>query len=85
MRELRFWQVDAFSSEPYKGNPAAIVFDADPLTADEMQTIREKAGFDLKRDVGSSSARWTFPETLTPPGAAIAWIRAAMLKASPKY
>lgn len=36
---LHFWQVDAFSDAPYKGNPAAVVFDADRLTSDEMQTI----------------------------------------------
>ena len=39
MQELKFWQVDAFSDEPYKGNPAAIVFEADVLTSDQMQTI----------------------------------------------
>ena len=39
MKSYRFWQVDAFSHEPYKGNPAAIVFEADPLSAEQMQTI----------------------------------------------
>ena len=39
MKTYRFWQVDAFSHEPYKGNPAAIVFEADPLSAEQMQTI----------------------------------------------
>jgi len=39
MREYRFWQVDAFSAEPYLGNPAAVVFEADSLETTEMQTI----------------------------------------------
>ncbi len=39
MKTYRFWQVDAFSHEPYMGNPAAIVFEADPLSAEQMQTI----------------------------------------------
>ncbi len=39
MREYQFWQVDAFSVEPYLGNPAAVVFQADSLETNEMQTI----------------------------------------------
>jgi len=39
MSEYRFWQVDAFSRERYKGNPAAVVFDADGLERSQMQTI----------------------------------------------
>lgn len=38
-RTLSFWQVDAFSARPYLGNPAAVVFDADGLTTEEMQRI----------------------------------------------
>ncbi len=33
----RFLQVDVFSEIPYRGNPVAVVLDADGLTADEMQ------------------------------------------------
>ncbi|MFF3911441.1 PhzF family phenazine biosynthesis protein [Streptomyces sp. NPDC001848] len=31
--------VDAFATEPLKGNPVAVYFDADDLTADQMQRI----------------------------------------------
>jgi len=47
--EHRFWQVDAFSAEPYLGNPAAVVFDADDLSTDEMQTIARQ--FNLSETV----------------------------------
>ena len=36
---VRFKQVDVFTSHPFKGNPLAVVFDADSLTGDEMQAI----------------------------------------------
>lgn len=39
MRKYRFRQIDSFSRERYLGNPAAVVFDADSLTGDEMQII----------------------------------------------
>ena len=38
-KAFEFWQVDAFSDEPYKGNAAAVVFEAAELTPDQMQTI----------------------------------------------
>ncbi len=36
---VRFKQVDVFTSVPFKGNPLAVVFDADTLSADQMQAI----------------------------------------------
>ncbi|WP_025598920.1 PhzF family phenazine biosynthesis protein [Burkholderia sp. WSM2230] len=36
---VRFKQVDVFTSVPFKGNPVAVVFDADALSADQMQAI----------------------------------------------
>lgn len=33
------WTVDAFTTERYKGNPCAVVFDGDDLSADQMQRI----------------------------------------------
>ncbi|WJF91684.1 PhzF family phenazine biosynthesis protein [Paraburkholderia bonniea] len=36
---VRFKQVDVFSSTPFKGNPLAVVFDADGLTSVQMQAI----------------------------------------------
>jgi PhzF family phenazine biosynthesis protein len=35
----RFKQVDVFTSTPFKGNPLAVVLDAEGLSADQMQTI----------------------------------------------
>ena len=39
MAEFPFMQVDAFTNTPLGGNPCAIVFDADALTATQMQAI----------------------------------------------
>lgn len=36
---VRFKQVDVFTSVPFKGNPLAVVFDADALDAQQMQAI----------------------------------------------
>lgn len=37
--QYSMWQVDSFSRERFKGNPCGIVFEADSLTDDQMQTI----------------------------------------------
>lgn len=39
MRRYRLYQVDAFTSERFRGNPAGVVPDASGLTAAEMQAI----------------------------------------------
>jgi PhzF family phenazine biosynthesis protein len=36
---VRFKQVDVFTSVPFKGNPLAVVFDADALDDEQMQSI----------------------------------------------
>lgn len=36
---VRFKQVDVFTSVPFKGNPLAVIFDADTLSAEHMQAI----------------------------------------------
>src|SRR5262245_49333732 len=36
---LRFAQVDVFTSEPYRGNPVAVVLDADGLGTEDMQRL----------------------------------------------
>jgi PhzF family phenazine biosynthesis protein len=36
---LRFVVVDAFAEQPYRGNPAGVVFDADALSDDQMRHI----------------------------------------------
>jgi PhzF family phenazine biosynthesis protein len=38
-QSVHFKQVDVFTSVPFKGNPLAVVFDADGLSGDEMQAI----------------------------------------------
>ena len=45
----RFWIVDAFSGEPLRGNPAAVVLDAEGLTDSAMQRIA--AEFNLSETV----------------------------------
>jgi PhzF family phenazine biosynthesis protein len=39
LRKVRFQQVDVFTAEPFKGNPLAVVFDADELRTEHMQAI----------------------------------------------
>lgn len=39
MRTRRFKQVDVFTAQPFRGNPVAVVLDADGLATDDMQRI----------------------------------------------
>src|SRR5437870_807948 len=39
MPALKFKQVDVFTSEPFRGNPVAVVLGADALSAADMQRI----------------------------------------------
>jgi PhzF family phenazine biosynthesis protein len=39
MNPLRFKQVDVFTAVPFRGNPVAVVLDADALASEEMQRI----------------------------------------------
>ncbi|MEX0958870.1 MAG: PhzF family phenazine biosynthesis protein [Burkholderiales bacterium] len=39
MKQLAFRQVDVFTRVPFKGNPVAVVFDADSLGTQQMQAI----------------------------------------------
>lgn len=34
-----FWQIDAFTTQPFCGNPAAVVFDCDDMSAEWMQAV----------------------------------------------
>ncbi|WP_153102230.1 PhzF family phenazine biosynthesis protein [Paraburkholderia hayleyella] len=38
-KNVRFKQVDVFTSTPFKGNPLAVVFEADGMTSVQMQAI----------------------------------------------
>ena len=35
----RYKQVDVFTSQQFKGNPLAVIFDADSMSTEEMQQI----------------------------------------------
>jgi PhzF family phenazine biosynthesis protein len=48
-----FWLVDAFTSEPFRGNPAGVVLDAAGLTNETMRLIA--------REVGASETAFVFP------------------------
>ena len=39
MKYLNFKQVDVFPNETFKGNPVAVIFDADDLTSEQMKDI----------------------------------------------
>ncbi len=39
MRKLKIYQIDSFTKEKYKGNPAGVVVNADGLTENQMQLI----------------------------------------------
>lgn len=39
MQRFKFWQVDSFTHEPFKGNPAAVVIHDEPLDEELMQKI----------------------------------------------
>lgn len=39
MKEIIVYQIDSFTKEKFKGNPAGVVLDAENLTAEEMQLI----------------------------------------------
>ncbi|MBN3725636.1 PhzF family phenazine biosynthesis protein, partial [Burkholderia sp. Ac-20379] len=38
-RRVRFKQVDVFTATPFRGNPLAVIFDADALSDADMQAI----------------------------------------------
>lgn len=48
-----FWLVDAFTGEPFRGNPAGVILDAAGLEAETMRLIA--------REVGASETAFVFP------------------------
>ncbi|HET6271792.1 MAG TPA: PhzF family phenazine biosynthesis protein [Bacteroidota bacterium] len=73
LRKVRIKQVDAFTEIPLTGNPAGVVFNAQSLTDQEMQTIaREMAvsetAFILPATTPAASLRirWFTPQTEAP-------------------
>lgn len=66
MRELKFWQVDAFTQEPFKGNPAAVFILEKELDDDLMQLIAiemnlSETAFILLRENKKPLLRWFTP------------------------
>lgn len=45
MKSVKVYHYDAFSEEPYKGNPVGVVLNGDELTDDQMQEAAFKVGF----------------------------------------
>ncbi|MGD9932497.1 MAG: PhzF family phenazine biosynthesis protein [Dehalococcoidia bacterium] len=56
MAEYPIFIVDAFTSVPYAGNPAAVVFDADGLLDDQMQSIAREMNLSETAFVQTSAA-----------------------------
>jgi trans-2,3-dihydro-3-hydroxyanthranilate isomerase len=66
MTTYPFMQVDAFTERPLAGNPCAIIFDADDLTAEQMQAIAKEmnlseTAFVLKSQIADVRARYFTP------------------------
>ena len=69
-RRVPFLQVDAFTDQPFAGNPAAVVRTDEPLSAELMQAIAlennlSETAFVVPQDVeaGRWSLRWFTPTT----------------------
>ncbi|MBT2757468.1 PhzF family phenazine biosynthesis protein [Mesobacillus foraminis] len=66
MKTITVYHYDAFSREPYMGNPAGVVLNGDDLTDAEMQEIAFKVGFNetafpVKSDVADLRIRFFTP------------------------
>ena len=66
MNNFDLWQIDAFTTTHLSGNPCAVVFDADPLAADLMQSIAREmnlseTAFVIQSDKADFGARYFTP------------------------
>lgn len=66
MKKITAYYYEAFSDLAGKGNPAGVVFDADQLTEDEMQSVALKIGFNetaflMKSDKADLRIRYFTP------------------------
>lgn len=71
MSTLNIAQIDAFTEKPYGGNPCAVVFDADFLTEEQMQTIAlemnlSETAFLMKSEKADFRARYFTPSEEIP-------------------
>jgi PhzF family phenazine biosynthesis protein len=65
-KKMNFWQVDAFTKEPFKGNPAAVFILQEPLQDKLMQDIAleknlSETAFVLERKGQNPLLRWFMP------------------------
>ncbi|MED3661229.1 PhzF family phenazine biosynthesis protein [Ureibacillus terrenus] len=68
MKELPIYQIDAFTGEPFKGNPAAVVVLDEWLPDEIMQQIAmennlSETAFVVHRQKGEYELRWFTPKT----------------------
>lgn len=68
METIPIKQVDAFTNEPFTGNPAAVVVDADNLSDEQMLKIANEmnlseTAYVLKSDKADLRIRWFAPES----------------------
>lgn len=68
MSRLPFYWVDAFTNNRFGGNPCAVVFDADSLSADQMQTIAKEMNLSETAFVRSSAKADFGARYFTPQG-----------------
>lgn len=66
VKTVKVYHYDAFSKVPDKGNPAGVVLNGDDLTAEEMQEIALKVGFNetafpIKSDMADLRIRYFTP------------------------
>lgn len=66
MKNMKFWQVDSFAQEPFKGNPAAVFVLNEELDDQLMQNIAvemnlSETAFILLRDGQNPLLRWFTP------------------------
>lgn len=71
MNKYKFLQIAAFTTTPFKGNPCAIVLDADNLTSEDMQNIAKEmnlseTAFLLKSSNSDFKARYFTPSEEIP-------------------
>ena len=70
---MKIWQVDSFTSEPFKGNPAAVCILDEPISDELMQNIAlemnlSETAFVLLRKGQNPLLRWFTPKKENPPG-----------------
>ncbi len=64
-RWVDFWLVDTFTSEPFQGNPAGVVLEAEGLVSETMRL--------LAREVGASETAFVFPASEEAANLALRW------------